>query len=369
MNNIKGTYPLYVQRVFDFYKGYKTGQGLFLFRILLSKRIKYTAEEYKLMLLTILNLTSNGYLSIDKSGLVCITQDGYDYIQDEQMPYNKVNLQALIDLREDLQTQFDTLWQLIGKQGIALFYVSGPIFYNNIKPYLTFLHNDYADYMKELSDKGLSTSRIKWFRDLYCSLQLNEVQLFLHDLSVAIENNSVERGSDKEMDEKLIFDREITFNKEKNSDVVKQSPKKKVFISYCWETDIDSKHKDWVHKLAKNLEEYFSVIIDIEQPLGIELNQFMERTISKCDKVLIIATPEYKKRADARMSGVGYETSLITNDLVNDQNKIKFIPIIRKGSKEDSYPLYLGNRKGLNMTEDSQYENKLKELIENLQKY
>lgn len=55
--------------------------------------------------------------------------------------------------------------------------------------------------------------------------------------------------------------------------------------------------------------------------------------------------------------------------MVSDQNKIKFIPIIRKGSKEDSYPNYLGNRKGLDMKDDAKYEDNLKELISNLEKY
>lgn len=91
--------------------------------------------------------------------------------------------------------------------------------------------------------------------------------------------------------------------------------------------------------------------------------------VSDSDKVLIIATPEYKGRADGRIKGVGYETSLITNELVSDQNKIKFIPIIRKGNKEESYPKYLGNRKGLDMKDNAKYEEALNELISNLENY
>jgi len=33
----------------------------------------------------------------------------------------------------------------------------------------------------------------------------------------------------------------------------------------------------------------------------------MEQTIANVDKVLIIATPEYKKRADNRERGVGWK--------------------------------------------------------------
>ena len=52
----------------------------------------------------------------------------------------------------------------------------------------------------------------------------------------------------------------------------------------------------------------------------------MEQTIANVDKVLIIATPEYKKRADKRERGVGYETSLIADDIIKDLNRLEFLP-------------------------------------------
>lgn len=142
--------------------------------------------------------------------------------------------------------------------------------------------------------------------------------------------------------------------------------KKVVFISYCWE---DKGHTAWVKQLANDLASYFIIRLDQTLPLGIELNVFMERSVATSDKVLIIATPEYKERADNRKRGVGYETSLITDDLVNDQNRVKFIPIIRKGTKETSFPRYLGSRKGLDMTDDTGYQDQMNELVRNLLEY
>ena len=366
-NNI---YPQFVKKVFGYFNGLKTNQGLFLYRTLLARRNTYTADEYKLVIFTIVNLVSNGFLIVEDSGFVRLTQNGYDYLQDGQMPYNKINLENLINTTDNWETQFDTLWLIIGKENQALFYVSGPVFYNTIKPYLSFLHKDYMDYMKELSDNAQPTSRIKWYRKLYGQLDKPTIVLFLHDLSMAIERYYIGCTNNDDSDEFDFLGNAISLNQTNSLNSEDKTIKKKtVFITYCWETDIDKNHKNWVHKLAKDLEPYFNVVIDIKQPLGIELNQFMEQTIKDSDKVLIIATPEYKIRADNRVYGVGYETSLITNDLVNNQNKIKFIPIIKRGSKEESYPLYLGNRKGLNMTDDVSYDSNLKELIENLQNY
>ena len=142
--------------------------------------------------------------------------------------------------------------------------------------------------------------------------------------------------------------------------------KKSVFISYCWESE---EHKEWVKKLAKDLSDTFVVKIDQKLPYGIDLMKFMEEAIASSDKVLIITTPEYKRRADNRERGVGYETSLITDDLITEQNIIKFIPIIRKGNKETSYPKYLGSRLGADMTNDKSYFDVLNKLKHNLQDY
>lgn len=142
--------------------------------------------------------------------------------------------------------------------------------------------------------------------------------------------------------------------------------RKVVFISYCWE---DEEHVSWVRQLANDLSKDFEVVIDQDLPLGAELTKFMEDAIAAADKVLIIVTPEYKIRSDKRMRGVGYETSLITSDLVTDQNKLKFIPIIRKGTIETSYPRFLGTRKGADMRDDDRYFEMLCHLKMNLEKY
>lgn len=139
--------------------------------------------------------------------------------------------------------------------------------------------------------------------------------------------------------------------------------KKQVFISYGWD---DDEHRKWVKELADRLSEYFDVRIDVKQPLGIELNMFMEQMVTKSDRVLLILSPIYKAKADARINGVGYESVLISSELYKNQGSAKFIPVIRRGTKEESYPLYLGNRKGIWMTENSEFEEKLKELIEDI---
>ena len=314
--------------------------------------------------IVIFNLLENGYLEAtnEPSPFVRLTEKGYDYLQGDDLIKNQINLRKYVDFsKDDNNIIFNELWTIIGTKNVAPFYTDGPTFFNAINSFVNASTN-YSAYIELLSDQKESTSRHTWFKTLFKQLKKSDIPSFLDDLSLNIS---------KYYDEKSItnqtngYDVDLIVNAEGEDG--KSILTKKIFITYCWEND---KHNAWVHKLASDLNKAgFNVYIDVKQPLGIALNRFMEQTIANVDKVLIIATPEYKKRADNRERGVGYETSLITDDLIKDQNKIKFIPIIRIGSKESSYPIYLGNRKGLSMREEDDYTQALNELTDNIRDY
>ena len=369
MGKINTTYKQLADYIFNFFKFSTTpGTGLFLFRVLNAtvRNQKLTQSDINLYNIVIFNLLENGYLEATNEALpfVKITEKGYNYLHGDNLIKNKIDLINYIDLSkdDDMDRIFNDLWTIIGKKDVAPFYVDGTTFFNTINPFVN-VSTSYSIYTKTLLENKESTSRISWFRVLFKKLKKADIPSFLKDLSLNIstyydETESVNYINDSDID--IVMDSEIAIKDKKQIS-------KKVFITYCWE---NNKHNEWVHKLASDLEKAgFNVIIDIKQPLGTELNRFMEQTIANVDKVLIIATPEYKRRADNRERGVGYETSLITDDLIKDQNRIKFIPIIRSGGKEDSYPIYLGNRKGLSMKEEDDYNQALEELINNIRNY
>ena len=71
------------------------------------------------------------------------------------------------------------------------------------------------------------------------------------------------------------------------------------------------------------------------------LPKFMEEQITSADYVLIICTPTYKRKADKRTGGVGYEGHIISGELMNLSNERKFIPVKRKGTFENAIPTFL----------------------------
>lgn len=130
-----------------------------------------------------------------------------------------------------------------------------------------------------------------------------------------------------------------------------------VFISYSWDSD---SHKEWVLKLANYLIEKAGCNVLLDQfdlAAGKELTHFMENGLETADKVLVILTEEYKKRADGRTGGTGFEYSLISQGLYDLQaNNDKFIPILRQGSKQSSAPIYLATKIYHSMKDDSTFE-------------
>lgn len=375
-------YKEYAKYIFSYFKNCDApGQGLFLLRSIEAgaRKERRTQTEINHLRLIVYNLYENGYFEMpdEPMSFVKLTDKGFNYTQGDNLIANSIELESYINLsKNDIDSIFRQLWDIIGKQGEAPFYVDGSTYFNAIYPYAKNLSGNYSTFMDNLRKKNQSTSRIAWFKELLKEINWTDVPNFLNDLSIAIGKlyEEIPKDEDLDWDESfncptIIDEKErIASNLEKViTEMIIVPMKKKVFITYCWEDDI---HTSWVHNLSEDLEKAgFDIIIDVKQPLGIELNKFMEQTIINADKILIIATPDYKDRADNRKYGVGYETSLVTADLIKDQNRIKFIPIIRKGSKDDCYPNYLGNRKGLPMTEKDDYAKALKELIENISNY
>lgn len=115
-----------------------------------------------------------------------------------------------------------------------------------------------------------------------------------------------------------------------------------VFISYAWE---DKGHRDWVKGLATRLRQHgIDAMADFwgVEP-GAELTQFMELGIARSDRVLLVCTPEYRRRANARKGGVGFEGRVISAELAAGLESVKFIPILRRGDWAEAAPTYLGS--------------------------
>lgn len=140
----------------------------------------------------------------------------------------------------------------------------------------------------------------------------------------------------------------------------------KVFISYSWEGE---DHKDWVRHLTDSLlKNGIDATLDqYDLKLGDRLPQFMEQAIAGANYVLVICTPTYKEKSDARKGGVGYEGHIISGELFSNGNERKFIPIIRKGTVQTAMPASLSGKLGIDLTSGPHYVSNFSDLLTTLQ--
>ena len=118
----------------------------------------------------------------------------------------------------------------------------------------------------------------------------------------------------------------------------------KVFISYSWTSE---EYKASVLQLAEALvDNSIDVILDRwDLHAGHDKYAFMEQSIEKADKVLVLCDKKYTEKANAREGGVGTETAIITPNVYENHEQEKFIPVIMEDFK--CVPTYLKSRLGI----------------------
>lgn len=140
-----------------------------------------------------------------------------------------------------------------------------------------------------------------------------------------------------------------------------------IFISYSWDTP---EHKHWAKQLADDLRSKHNVctLIDQYNAAGANIVEFMNKGIRVADRVLMIGTPEYKRRMeDAIGTGGKYEGVIITTEIYKNTDTVKFIPLLRNGDYfDDSFINVVSVLNGYDFRKDEEYEAKLQELADEL---
>lgn len=138
----------------------------------------------------------------------------------------------------------------------------------------------------------------------------------------------------------------------------------KIFVSYSHD---DDKHKAWVKKLASHLRGHgVDVILDQwDLRLGDDLPFFMEDGLKASHLVLCICSDNYTIKANNRKGGAGYESKILTAELMNDSNRNFVIPI-KRNNKDGKIPTYFGAALYIDFNNDDDYYTKYRELLDRI---
>ena len=136
----------------------------------------------------------------------------------------------------------------------------------------------------------------------------------------------------------------------------------KVFISYSHDS---SDHKLWISKLAEKLQRsgVDAILDQWELTLDEDSTQFIESGVRDSDRVLVICTDSYVRKANSGEDGVGYEPTILTKEIVENIGINKFIPIIRQTLWEEKTPTFLQKQVSIDFTDDEQFDAKFEELL------
>ena len=136
----------------------------------------------------------------------------------------------------------------------------------------------------------------------------------------------------------------------------------KVFISYSHDSP---EHRRWVSELGTRLHRKGVEVILDQWDLRLEDDPtpFMERGIKESDRVLVICTDSYVRKANAGEGGVGYEPMIVTRKLAEDVGINRFIPIVRQALGEDKIPAFFGTRVYTDFTDEDRFDENFHELL------
>jgi len=139
----------------------------------------------------------------------------------------------------------------------------------------------------------------------------------------------------------------------------------KVFISYSWDTP---EHSQWVAWLGSHLRSQgIDVVLD-QWYLhgGMDVANFMASSLRDADRVLVICTENYAHRANTLVGGVGFESMIVSGELMSSVGSSKFIPILKQESRPPVLPTVLNGRYFYNLSDGEQFQRELSALIREL---
>jgi len=251
---------------------------------------------------------------------------------------------------------YNRLFEVINVQEDAGTYFSGPRFIKTLKKFKPY-YPDYSQYIGLRNEQGKSTSRKIFYYDIIMELDENTRINFVNSILKMIEPFEKE---------KVISIKALI----KGEPLKIQKPKQKnaviVFISYSWDTE---DHKKWVLDLADNLcKDGIDVLLDrYELRAGKSVQYFVENSIKKANKILIVFTPNYKLKAEKRVGGVGYEYSILNSELYQKQaDNERIIPILRTGKKSESIPEFMQQYIHIDMANNKNYKDSYTDLLREL---
>jgi hypothetical protein len=140
---------------------------------------------------------------------------------------------------------------------------------------------------------------------------------------------------------------------------------RRVFISYSHDSQ---DHKGWVLNLATRLvSNGIDAILDQwDTRLGSDLSHFMESGLTDADRVLVVSSADYVRKANSLTGGAGFEKRIITAQMMEDLTSKRVVPVVRGIDVAPLVPTFLAGLKYIDFRDPVLFEERYSELIHDL---
>jgi len=138
----------------------------------------------------------------------------------------------------------------------------------------------------------------------------------------------------------------------------------RVFISYSAEADLN----DWITALCERLmANGVDVTYDLwDVAAGSDLPQFMESGLTGADRIVVISSNEYVRKANAGIRGTGYEKKIMSAPMMVNAVSDRIIPVIRHATGDALVPTFLSGVRYLDFRDDEMFDVRYSELVHEL---
>jgi hypothetical protein len=89
----------------------------------------------------------------------------------------------------------------------------------------------------------------------------------------------------------------------------------------------------------------------------------MEKSVARSNRVLMICTETYVRKANDGQGGVGYEAMIVTGELVRDLGTSKFIPVVRQSTMPRMLPASVSTRYFVDLSDGNNFEEQVDVLL------
>ena len=224
-------------KIFDYFRrsNCRSGQGIMLRGINLKLYPSLNPKEQSIFNSVFIGLQALDLVKVkEDTDFLLLTDTGFDLIYDDELMGHFLTMPWIIPSYpcKDWSAAYNRLWRFIGKTGESPAYITGPKFLELASSVSEKLPPSYGQFYEDRKNKGLSLSRVDFFKDILDSVEDEERYEIYVTIQKYIDNTNIQSSNAVPSTLETDIFETIGSVTEKAQD--SQQLSRIVYVSYSW---------------------------------------------------------------------------------------------------------------------------------------